>query len=291
MALFLSLAVGQLVHAQKDTNNALFWEISGNGLASPSHLFGTYHLLGNGYLADLPRVEAAFVEADGIVVETELDSSKLAQMFSMMIMKDTKLSDLVSKDDYEMLAGEIQQSTGAPIDLIGQFKPAFITVMLTVTYARAGTLSKLEQYAGTPLDSYFAATGRQKKKAVSTFETMEEQMRLLFDHYPVEEQARQLVEFVKSKDEMATVQDELLSLYLRQDLGGLYKLYRKYEKRFGDTSWLLDDRNVSWMTKIPAMLRDGNRFIAVGALHLAGNKGLIRLLREAGYTVTPLSVK
>jgi uncharacterized protein YbaP (TraB family) len=120
---------------------------------------------------------------------------------------------------------------------------------------------------------------------------MEEQMHLLFDHHSVEEQARQLVDFVKSKEEMVSVQDELLSLYLRQDLDGLYTLYRKYEKKFGDTSWLLDDRNVNWMKQIPAMLQQGNRFIAVGAMHLAGKKGLVRLLREQGYTVTAQQVK
>lgn len=289
--LLLSLTLSQVAHAQKDADNAIFWEISGNGLSRPSYLFGTYHLLSGAYLKKLPRVETAFEKANGVVVETEMDSSKIMQMFSMLVMQDKKLSDLVSKEDYQMLTSEVQESTGTPIDLLAQLKPAFITVMLTVTYARTGISSNSEEFTGAPLDTYFATVGRQEKKVVSTFETMEEQMRLLFDHHPVEEQARQLVEFVRSKDEMIKVQDDLLSSYLRQDLNGLYALYQQYEKRFGDTSWLLDDRNENWIKQLPAMLEEGNRFIAVGALHLAGKKGLVELLRKQGYTVTARPVK
>ncbi|HLT80825.1 MAG TPA: TraB/GumN family protein [Cyclobacteriaceae bacterium] len=289
--LALALAIPQGVHAQRDTDGGIFWEVSGNGLTRPSYLFGTYHLLSGAYLKKLPRVEAAFEGASGVVVESEIDSSKIVQMFSMLVMKDKKLSDLVSEDDYQLVADEIQKSTGTPMELMAQFKPAFITVMLTVTYARAAGSSEPADYEGPPLDAYFASTGREKKKAVSTFETMEEQMSLLFDHYTVEEQAKQLVDFVKSKEEMVTVQDDLLSLYLRHDLDGLYKLYQKYEKRFGDTSWLLDERNVNWMKQLPAMLAEGDKFIAVGALHLAGEKGLVELLRKQGYTVTARRVK
>ncbi|MFO7259350.1 MAG: TraB/GumN family protein [Bacteroidota bacterium] len=289
--LLLSLTLPQYVHAQKDTDNGIFWEISGNGLKRPSYLFGTYHLLGGAYVKKLPKVEAAFEAADGVVVESEMDSSKLMQIMSIAIMKDKKLSDLMSKDEYDLLASEIQRSIGTPVELMAQFKPTFIMVTLTVMYARAGSLSQLEEANGTSLDAYFAAEARKKKKSVSTFESMDEQMRLLVDHYPVEEQARQLVEFVKSKDEMAAVQEELLTLYLRHDVKGLYELYQKYEKEFGDTSWLLDDRNENWMKQLPAMLEKGNLFIAVGALHLPGKKGLVELLRQQGYKVKVQPVK
>src|SRR5690606_5562777 len=109
------------------------------------------------------------------------------------------------------------------MELMAQFKPAFITVMLTVTYARAAGSSEPADYEGPPLDAYFATKGREKKKAVSTVETMEEHMSMLIDNYTAEDQAKQLVDFVKSKEVMVTVQDDLLSLYLRHDLDGHYK--------------------------------------------------------------------
>src|SRR5690606_37787769 len=181
---------------------------------------------------------------------------------------------------------------GTPIDLVAQLKPSFIMVTLTVMYARAGSLSEMEEAkSGVPLDSYFAVEARKSNKPVGTFETMEEQTRILVDHLPLEEQARQLVELVKSREEMTQVQDELLSLYLRGDINGLYQLYQKYEKQFGDASWLLDDRNEKWMKQLPSMLEEGSQLIAVGALHLPGKKGLIELLRQRGYRVEARPVK
>ncbi|HEY8513675.1 MAG TPA: TraB/GumN family protein [Cyclobacteriaceae bacterium] len=290
--LLLPLALPQRVHAQKDIEASLFWEISGNDLSRPSYLFGTYHLLTDAFLKKLPNVQAALEKVDGVIVETEMDSSKVIQLLSLAVMKDKKLSDLVSKDDYDMLAGEVQRTMGTPIDLVAQLKPSFIMVTLTVMYARAGSLSEMEEAkSGVPLDSYFAVEARKRNKPVGTFETMEEQMRILVDHLPLEEQARQLVELVKSREEMTEVQDELLSLYLRGDINGLYQLYQKYEKQFGDASWLLDDRNEKWMKQLPSMLEEGSQLIAVGALHLPGKKGLIELLRQRGYRVEARPVK
>lgn len=259
------------------------------GIEKPSYLFGTYHLLGGGYLSELPKVKKVFEQADGIVVETEIDSSKIFQMMPMMVMSGTKLSDLVSPEDYALITREVEETTGASMDMLAQFKPISITLMLTVAYANKESREELSRYDGPPLDSYFANAGKKNNKPIETFETMEEQMRIIFDHDTVEEQARQLVEFVRSRDDMIRAQSELLQMYLDQDLNGLFSLYKRYEKQFGDATYLLDDRNVKWMKKLPGMIEKGNRFIAVGALHLTGGNSLIRLLRENGYTVTPVA--
>ncbi|HLT71727.1 MAG TPA: TraB/GumN family protein [Cyclobacteriaceae bacterium] len=291
MILLLWTSTRQDVCAQKHTENALFWKISGKGIDKASYLFGTYHLLAGGYLAEVPEVGKAFEQADGIVVETELDSSKMFQLMPMMVMSGKKLSDLVNEADYALITAEVEKTTGASMDMLAQFKPVSVTFMLTVAYAHQEDGSELNKYEGPPIDNYFVNVGRRNKKPIATFETMEEQVRIVFDHDPVEDQARQLVEFVRSKEDMIQAQSDLLKMYLNQDLDGLYKLYKKYEKQFGDASYLLDDRNVEWMKKLPGMLEKGNQFIAVGALHLAGDASLIRLLRKSGYTLTPVPVR
>jgi uncharacterized protein YbaP (TraB family) len=277
------------VYAQKkNIENSLFWEISGNGLKKSSYLFGTYHLLNSGFLDEIPKVKEAFKKADGVVVETELDSSIMVKMMFMMVMKDKKISDLINADDYAIVSKEVLEVTGAPMDMMGQFKPSFIMVMLSLSYSQKENGEVLKKYGGHPLDSYFAAEAKKLKKPLGTFETMEEQIAMVFDHDPVEKQAEQLVDFVKMKKELAGVQTELLNAYIREDLAGLFKLYKKYEEQFGDTSYLLDDRNVKWMDKLPEYLSKGNQFIAVGALHFTGEKGLIKLLRGKGYRVEQL---
>jgi uncharacterized protein YbaP (TraB family) len=51
---------------------------------------------------------------------------------------------------------------------------------------------------------------------------------------------------------------------------------------------LLVERNVKMTAVAEPLLDKGGLFIAVGALHLPGDKGLVALLREAGYTVSPI---
>ncbi|MBX7089581.1 MAG: TraB/GumN family protein [Cyclobacteriaceae bacterium] len=51
------------VHAQKkNSEKSLLWKISGNGLKQPSYLFGTYHLLGDKFLSQVPEVQQPFAE-------------------------------------------------------------------------------------------------------------------------------------------------------------------------------------------------------------------------------------
>ena len=53
---------------------------------------------------------------------------------------------------------------------------------------------------------------------------------------------------------------------------------------------LLDDRNVTWVPKIERLMKTKPTFIADGAAHLGGEKGLVRLLRARGYYVRPIKV-
>lgn len=283
-------AAGNAFAQSNKVENALFWEVSGNGLKAPSYLFGTYHVLNSGYLKEVPHVEEAFEKAEGVVVETEIDSAKMLQLMTQLVMKNKKLSDLLNDADYKLVSNEFEKTTGMTMDMFGQFKPVMVTISLTMAYNQKSNGEFLSKYGGHPLDSYFASAAKKSNRPVSTFESMQEQLDIVFNHDPVDEQAKQLVEFVKTKNEMIDVQIDLTNMYVKQDLKGMYSIYKKYEKQFGDASYLLDDRNVKWMEKLPAILQSGNQFIAVGALHFTGEKGLIKLLREAGYMVKPLAV-
>jgi uncharacterized protein len=53
--------------------------------------------------------------------------------------------------------------------------------------------------------------------------------------------------------------------------------------------FLLEQRNRSMVERAIAYLEQGNAFVAVGALHLPGETGLVSLLRKAGYVVEAVS--
>jgi uncharacterized protein len=267
---------------------SLLWEISGNGLKEPSYLYGTFHLLNHSYLNTVPEVMERLTAARGVVVETEIDSSRMMQLSTKMVMHDNKLSALLSKEDYALVNQEVTKSFGFDLRMADQMKP--MTVMLMLSMAEYQKVETLQQYKGEPLDSYFARHGKQEGKKINTLETMEQQFDLLYNHHSVEKQAEQLVQYIKYKDDAQQMTTRLTNMYLDKDLSGMWNMSEEYNKMTGqqDMAYMIDDRNKAWMTKLPAIMSERSTFVAVGALHLPGQNGLLELLQKAGYTVKPL---
>ncbi len=267
---------------------SLLWEISGNGLKEPSYLYGTHHLINSSYLNTVPEVMESLNKSKAVVIETEIDSSKMMQLGALMVMPNNKLSNLLSKEDYALVNKEIKEQFGFELGMAEQMKP--MTLMLMLSLKEYQRVEALQAYTGQPIDGFFAEHGRKNGMKIHTLETMEHQFSLLYNHFPVEKQAEQLVAYVKNKDITMPLSDKLVQLYLAKDLAGIWTLSHEYNELTGggDMAYLTDDRNKAWMTKLPTVLRERSTFVAVGALHLPGQNGLLELLQRAGYTVKPL---
>lgn len=275
---------------QSQETKSLLWKVSGNGLTEPSYIFGTYHLLGDKFLAEVPEVEAAYKNAKGVVVETVIDSSKLISISMMAIMRDNKISNLLTPADFKLVADTLTKYSGYGLNMLDMLKPSQINAMLVLLQSQKLNEKTLSKYSGLPLDVYFASTAKKINKPVTQLESMEEQMKMLLDHFPVEEQARQLVEYVKNSAANSKLHVEMLNLYLRKDLGGLEKAMDSVpEELTGNSDFLLKDRNEKWIKALPTIMNSGSQFIAVGAGHLPGEHGVLTLLKKAGYQVTPVT--
>lgn len=266
---------------------SLLWEVSGNGLKQPSYLFGTYHILKDSYLNQQPKIKSAYEKADGVVVEMVVDSSAMLSMAMRALMLDTSLPKLMSEADYKLVAAAFKKATGYDIGMFNQMKPIVTATMLSLSQVEKEG-DALKQFSGQPIDLYFASDGKKRGKTITALETMEEQMTFLYDHDSVQKQAEQLVQMVKEENTIQQSAQDLTKLYLNQDLAGMYKLSEAYGSKFGDMTYLVDERNQNWMKRLPGLLALRPTFVAVGALHLAGPAGLIELLKKQGYTVKPI---
>lgn len=270
---------------QAQTEKGTLWKITGNDLKEPSYLFGTYHLLTDTYVNELPEVQKAFNSAKGVVVETVIDSSKLHLMTMMSIMPGKKISEFITPEDFKLISNELEKTMGVSLAAMDQVKPVSVMVLLTVLHAQQQNAEILKRYKGTAMDAHFALRGKREQKTITPLESMEEQLAILYNHFPLEEQARQLVAYVKQSDTMANAQVILLNHYLAKDLGKLYQYADSMPKDFGDSDFMLKDRNEKWMQVLPNLIAKETQFIAVGALHLPGPDGVIELLRKHGYKV------
>jgi len=284
----LSLLLFVFVSAQAQSVKGLLWKITGKGLKEPSYLFGTYHLLTNSYLNEIPQVKQSLAKTKGVVVEAVIDSSKLQNITTMAIMPDKKISGMISPEEAKLVSAELEALMGVNLAAVDQLKPSSVIVLMTVLYSQKLNSEVLKKYPGQPMDVYLATTAKKDLRTVTALETIEQQIDLLYNHFPLEEQARQLVIFVKQKEISEQSQAKLLQIYLEHDLEQLYSYADSLPKDMGDSDFLLKDRNLNWMKTLPGLMAKESQFIAVGALHLAGPDGLISLLKKQGYNVTPV---
>ncbi len=274
-------------YAQKAApGNSLLWKIEGSGGKS-SFLFGTYHLVGSDYLDTHDEVAQAYKNSSRVVVEMEADSAALMQLTMLATMPGRSFKGLLDSSDYQLVKKEIEPVIGYDLAMFDNFKPNLIATMYSVALAQRSTPEDFK-YGGEPIDMFFASNGHKKGKEIIALETAREQADILFNSEAVEQQAHNLVVMLKEADETREITEKVLKAYQKEDLNSIWTETLKMGDAYGDMDILLHDRNKAWVKTLKEILPEGGVFIAVGALHLPGKKGLIRLLQKEGYTITPV---
>ena len=263
---------------------SLLWRVSGNGLKKPSYLFGTYHILRDSYLKQDSLTRHYFEQAEGVVVELVVDSAATQKVRQYATMADNNLIRLIDATDYKLVADEFNAITGQELSFYNQLKPIIIATALSVAYARQQS-DTLTKFSGQPIDLYFVRQAQAAKKPLVGLETLEQQLTLLYDRQPVEQQAEQLVRMVKHKNVFKPPGTTLTDLYLRADLDGMWNLFQQESDSPADLYTLIDKRNIQWVNQLQPIMAQRSTFIAVGVGHLPGPNGLLTLLRKAGYVV------
>lgn len=269
--------------ARSQTPHTLLWQISGKGLAKPSFLFGTMHILcaDDARLSD--SLKAVIARCDEVYFEIDLGDMKgMLNSIKYMRMNDgKKLSDLLSAAEYEKVKSYFSQNAGLlPFGMLERFKPLLISSMVEEGNLACKTTDGMELM--------IMKETRAHTKIVKGLETVEFQAGL-FDSIPYEKQAKDLVNYIDSAEENKKMTQELAEVYKRQDLDQIDSLTRKGDPSMnGYMGLLLYDRNRRWVKALDSILPVKSLLIAVGAAHLPGKDGVIDLLRKKGYTVTPI---
>lgn len=287
-----------LTNAQKGVNNkkavpepenSLLWKIEGNGLAKPSYLFGTIHMIckDDAILSD--SMKAVIRNSDVVYFEMDLDNvfEMLSGLGKLKMRGDTTLKDLLSPAEYARVKDYFgKKSTLLPFSVLETYKPIMASSMLSEGEMPCDGAVSMEQLIMTE------AKGHGKK--IKGLETMNQQSGFL-DSIPYKYQAAELLKYVDSsgndgkEDE---TMNKLFEAYRNQDLKALEALMVDGEagmNQFSDI--LLYNRNRNWVAKLKTLMGEKMLLIAVGAGHLPGEKGVINLLRKAGYKVSPVNNK
>ncbi len=268
--------------------NTLLWRITGKDLSKPSYLFGTIHLLCSEDIQLSDSLKTAIQQSDKIYLELDMDNlfEMMGAMGKMKMRNDTTLSDLLTADEYEKVRSYFRKNGSMiPFSMLETYKP-----MLT-----ASTLMQSNMNCKTvAVEQMVMREAKANRKEIKGLETMSYQLSI-FDSIPYKFQAQQLLQFVEnldSSESQSKEYEELVMAYKAQDLNKMAELTNKEVMGFGNfTDVLLYNRNKNWVAKLTGLVNNQSLVIAVGAGHLPGEKGVINLLRLAGYKVEPIENK
>ncbi len=262
----------------------IFWQINKPGV-SPSYLLGTIHSE-DPRVTELPFVvNSRFEEAESVSLELLMDMSTMRKSTNTLFLKGNQtLDQLIDHALFIQIVEALRQYHIPPM-LAKRLKPWAVIAMLNTPPAKTGKF----------LDFLLYRKAQRLQIRTYGLETIEEQL-AIFEELTLDEQVIMLKETLKQRDEMPQLFKQLHDLYLQRDLAVLMKFAVKYMRDSSENKALanafykrlLDDRNIKMVERMEERLQEGNAFIAVGALHLPGEKGLLKLLQARGYQVFAL---
>ena len=286
------LAAFAVIAAAIPASAQVLFKVEGNGLTQPSYVFGTHHLAPIDIIETF-GAKAPFESTTQVVGEIDMTGNQMemaaAMQPHMLAPADSTLSKVIAPDDFAVISEEFKNwapMPGMELPMLDVMKPMAVTTMIAATMA---TKAMPGYNPNDQLDSWFQTHGKEAGKKIVALETVEQQASLLFDTTPIAFQAEALVELLKDPKKAMENTQKLTDAYNAQDLDKMIALSEEDDEHPEFMKALLDNRNADWLTKLPAIFKEGPTFVAVGALHLAGDKGIVEGLRSLGYTVTPIS--
>lgn len=274
----------------------LLWRVEAAG-GKPSYLFGTMH-----------STEAAAKTFDELVIRalrrsrtvaTELPGASTRRVAAELRRLVANRSFRPGGNSLAMLPPTIRDRVeariaraGIPAGVAEQLQPWYLALALSRSNCVGASSA-----GGTGLDTETADArierlGVEQGSSLAALETPVEQVEALAS-IPDQVAIRMMRESTEKNLRPEDVESTITGLYTTRRIGYLLAMrgpiwagvfdvdgYAEFIQAF------ITRRNETMMQRALPILRQGEAFIAVGALHLPGDRGLIELIRQAGFSVT-----
>ena len=260
-------------------------------------LFGTYHFQHDRTNAHLDRLKPLIALADTVYLEVSNDDQAamqraLAETPSLMfIIEGPTLPDLLGEADWQRLAEEMR-ARSIPAFFAAKFKPVWAAMMLGIgpCEARNGAMQ------GAGIDKLIGEHAAQLGTPSRSLEDFRTVLKML-DTVPMEKQLDMIRLFFAWPDNPDDMAYTLRQRYLTQQIALIWQYSRQVSLSYGgDTAkhdferferLLLTERNAAWIDVLMDT-PEPHAFVAVGAAHLPGETGLLRLLEQRGFAIKRL---
>lgn len=260
---------------------ALLYRVEHPSFSQPSYLFGTMHIVCRADFRVPPLLESHFETVEQLVMEIDMTSADyLIDSARLMVNhRGPYLAEFLSLSQLNTVEAYLQQHLGIGRVQAERMQPFVLSVQLM--------MSQLPCDSTASFENHLLTLAMAREIPVKGLETAAFQMGL-FEQIPLAQQVEAIWQMIRDPEAGREQFIQMTERYFAEDVQRLYQLVIEDYQYENFHTLLLDQRNQDWLTKLPAMMRERSSMIAVGAAHLAGEQGLIQLLRQAGYEVTPL---
>ena len=266
-------------------SSELLWKISGNGLEKPSYLFGTMHVTDKLAFDQGDVVLEKIKECDAFSLEMHPDTL-VKHMFIGYFdnYKENKAKMLLEEEEYQQFAEKVEQETGMKIDDLNTSEPFFIKQLLESGY-------KGKSDKSTFLDAHLYAIARHERKSIFGLERPEEQLDYFARNDTFEREY--LRNFIMQDSTSRAISDMIEEYHIDEGVkvyqrGNLDEIFLEFggsaESTFGkERMEKLNRRNHTMVARLMPLMQEQSVFTAVGVMHLPGEEGMIKLLKDQGY--------
>lgn len=277
-------------------NAQLLWRVNGKDAKGDSYLFGTHHVAPMSVMDSIKGFTPALTSVEEMYGEVEMPENPQSPEMMQLTMKfasapaDSTLTKVLNAAQLDSLNTLLASYTGGMLNAqqFDAFKPSLVTTQIAMMQSAKvfPTFNPMEQ-----LDTQIQQRALAANIPVKGLETMEEQLDILMNA-PISDQVEDLMESVRDDSKSAEKAKKLADAYMSENLEAIADVIfggEDFDPEDPMFKRLFDNRNASWGNKLTTeILPNHKAFVAVGVGHLVGEKGLIKALRNAGYTVTPV---
>lgn len=274
----------------------LLWKVSGNGLDRPSYVIGTHHLAPLSVKDSIANLQQAIDQTEQVYGEIVMDDANNPEILmkmqqAMMLPADTTLKSFYTQAQYDTIAAVVKNYMGVDLALFDKVKPATITTQLSVALAMKSLKGFNPQ---EQLDTWFQTQARQAGKKVGSLETIDMQINVLYNSQTLMRQALLLYCTATHIEQGVDQSLRMNQAYMKQDLDELLAIIEEKMSDACDStpeeiSTLIYGRNANWARLFPNIMKQSPTLFVVGAGHLPGPQGLLKLLQKQGYTVEAMN--
>ncbi len=253
----------------------MLFEVRPPGSEAASYLFGTVHARDRRAFAHFEKAKLAIERCERFAAEFDLrDANPFVFHAASALPEGRSLADFLTKPVFKKLEKRLWKEQEIPVEGFQNLHPMLVSSMLAEQV--------IGEEADVALDEALLRFAQSLGREITGVETFEEQVEV-FKKLPIEAAAANLTWSVKNQERMKKHVKMMLETYASGDVLKLYKSARRDARGLRQT--LLFERNELMAERIASFAMEKPTFSAVGAGHLAGKKGVVALLKRAGFAV------